>query len=72
MNSEDDPNIERTYAVAEGMGILHTFPSPSTVTAHTIVERIMNQRDTYTKRYKSRAAKEAEYLEHKKEFVEEK
>ncbi len=59
------------YEVPRRLGKLQTFASPSTVTVRDIIKRIMDHRDVYSKRYESKAAKEAEYIETHKQFVQE-
>ena len=70
MNSEDESALTTANSVPVSMGILKTFPSPSTIKVTDIVERIMTQREMFTKRYKSKAAKEADYVANK-EFIQE-
>lgn len=58
-------------SVASRMGILKQFKSPSDITVMTIIQRILDQREVFSARYKSKAAKEADYVANKKEFLEE-
>jgi len=64
-HSKQDP-----YRVAKELGIYKEIESPSSLTTEEVVERILNQKDNYQKRYDSKAKKEAEYYE-KKTHVEE-
>lgn len=71
VNSEDVTAMGEAYEVPRRLGKLQTFASPSTVTVRDIIKRIMDHRDVYSKRYESKAAKEAEYIETHKQFVQE-
>jgi ethanolamine-phosphate cytidylyltransferase len=71
VNNEDESAVVAGNSVASRLGILRQFPSPSDITVATIIKRILDQRDVFSARYKSKAAKEADYVANKKEFVEE-
>ena len=66
-----DGVFDAALAVPRKQGILTAFESPSAITVSTIVGRIMAQQDMFTKRYESKAAKEADYVANKKEFIQE-
>ncbi len=72
MNSEDADAVSLANVVPADMGILKVFESPSRLRVADIIQRIMDQREEFTKRNKSKAAKEATYIATQKEFVEEK
>jgi hypothetical protein len=63
--------VDKAYAVPRRLGVLQTFESPSKLRVTDIIQRIMDQREMYSNRYKSKAAKEADYVANRKEFVEE-
>ena len=69
VNSEGSA-VDAGYEVARAHGILQEFVSPSGVTVTDIIRRIMDQRELFSKRYKAKSAKEADYVANK-EFVEE-
>ena len=71
VNSEDISAVEAAYVVPRSLGKLQTFASPSTITVRDIIQRIMDHRDSYMKRYETKSKKEAEYIETQKQFVEE-
>jgi hypothetical protein len=71
VNSEDDAALDVANEVPRRLGILQTFESPSKLRVTDIIQRIMDQREMYSNRYKSKAAKEADYVAHSKQFVEE-
>jgi hypothetical protein len=69
VNSEEMSAVQAANTVARELGILRTFTSPSSVTVRDIIQRIMDERESYTKRHASKAAKEAEYIESHKQFI---
>jgi ethanolamine-phosphate cytidylyltransferase len=56
----DDP-----YAVPRELGILKSVESKSTLTILDIVERVIAQRDRFSKKYQSKSAQEEEYYNNK-------
>jgi len=71
VNSEDMSALEAAYDVPRRMGKLEVFESPSSITVSTIIKRIMDHREEYSKRHAVKAAKEAEYVSTQKTFVQE-
>lgn len=63
--------MEQAFAVPKALGILRTFPSPSPLTAVSIIDRIMTSRTQFQARYEKKSRKEAEYYAHEKAYVRE-
>jgi ethanolamine-phosphate cytidylyltransferase len=61
---------DEATAVAKQMNILHTFESPSSLTALDIIDRIVIQREQYQRRFDKKSKTEAAYNE-SKTYVEE-
>ena len=72
VNSEGPDAVDLSNEVPRSMGILKVFESPSPLRVSDIIQRIMDHREEFTKRNKSKAAKEAAYITSQKHFVEEK
>lgn len=58
------------YEIPKKLGIYRQISSPSTMTTEEIVERIIQNRSSFEKRYSAKAKKEEQYLE-QKQFVQE-
>jgi len=61
-NSDD---FEDPYAVPRVLGILKSVESKSTITILDIVERVIAQRDRFSKKYQNKSAQEEEYYNNK-------
>ena len=72
MNSEAADAVDFSNEVPRSMGILKVFESPSRLRVSDIIQRVMDHREQFTKRNKSKAAKEATYISSQKQFIEEK
>ena len=57
--------VESEYAAPQRLGILREFASPSPLTALSIVQRIIEARDAYTRRHDKKAVAEAKYVANK-------
>lgn len=62
---EDDP-----YRIPKELGIYQEIPSPSKLTTEEIVERIIQNRASFEKRYSTKAKKEEQYFA-QKQYVQE-
>jgi ethanolamine-phosphate cytidylyltransferase len=62
---QDYHSTRDPYRVAKEMNIFKEIDSPSPLTTEEIVDRILKQRESYQKRYESKAKKEEEYYEKK-------
>lgn len=58
-------NFEDPYAVPRELGILKSVESKSTITVLDIVERVIAQRDRFSKKYQNKTAQEEEYYNNK-------
>jgi hypothetical protein len=65
-HSEDaDAAVASAYAVPARLGILRSFPSPSPLTALSVIRRIMEEREQFQKRYDKKSKAEDEYVANK-------
>lgn len=79
LNNADDQEraraaLEDAVKVPRELGMLRVFDSPSKMTAKTIIDRIVEQRAAFEKRFESKAKKEADYYKTKeetREYIEE-
>ena len=63
--------MSSAYSVAEEMGILVNFESPSKMTTSDVISRVMSHRSEFMKKFSKRSKKEETYYS-EKSFVEEK
>eukprot|EP01118_Nematostelium_gracile_P000502 TRINITY_DN1056_c0_g1_i1.p1 TRINITY_DN1056_c0_g1~~TRINITY_DN1056_c0_g1_i1.p1 ORF type:complete len:418 (+),score=104.59 TRINITY_DN1056_c0_g1_i1:54-1307(+) len=63
-------SIRDPYHVAKELGLYQEIDSPSILHTEEIVARILKQKDSYEKKYQSKAKKEEEYMENKKYVAE--
>lgn len=62
---QNSGNFDDPYAVPRELGILKSIESKSTLTILDIVERVIAQRDRFSKKYQSKIAQEEEYYNNK-------
>lgn len=67
----DPEQSEARYSVPRSKGMFKILESPSTTTTRSLINRIVENHALFSARTSRKLIQEAEYYQHKKEFVQE-